>query len=121
MILKCPISVGEAVDKLTILRIKHEKIKDPAKKPHIEREKMELEKLLAGIVVQDVPLEKVNRELWDIEDKLREHEAKGDFGAGFVALARSVYKLNDKRFALKKAINEKHGSTIMEVKSYKGS
>jgi hypothetical protein len=56
----------------------------------------------------------VNRRLWDVEDRLREHEARGDFGATFVELARSVYRLNDARAAAKKSINERSGSLIVE-------
>jgi hypothetical protein len=63
----------------------------------------------------------VNRELWEVEDRLREHESRSDFGADFVALARSVYRLNDRRASAKRSINLASGSLIVEEKSYKGS
>jgi hypothetical protein len=123
-----PISVGELVDKITILRIKLEKIADPRQQANIRAEHDHLAQIyernrIAALIDRkdEAALESVNRELWEVEDRLREHEARGDFGAAFVTLARSVYRLNDARAAAKRAINLRSGSLIVEEKSYKGS
>lgn len=128
MKITAPISVGELVDKITILRIKLEKIADPVQQANIRAEHDHLARIyernrIAALIdgKDEAKLESVNRELWEVEDHLREHEARGDFGAAFVALARSVYRLNDARAAAKRAINLRSGSLIVEEKSYKGS
>jgi post-segregation antitoxin (ccd killing protein) len=116
---------GELIDKITILEIKAERIGDPEKLRNV---RIELETLrsardrtivsseaLAGLTAE---LRSVNEALWTIEDEVRECERSGDFGARFVELARSVYKKNDHRAALKRRINERLGSGIIEEKSY---
>jgi flagellar capping protein FliD len=120
-----PISVGELIDKITILRIKRERIRGAAAQANIARE---LESLLeirarAGLVAGDVDrleeqLFQVNGRLWDIEDQLRSLEREHKFQERFIELARSVYRLNDQRSTLKRKINEVTGSGIIEEKSY---
>jgi len=119
-----PVSIGELVDKITILEIKSERIADPAKLANVARE-LTLLRATLGRVIDDAPdaihdLRKVNSALWDVEDDLRDLEAKGEFGDTFVELARSVYRLNDRRAALKRDINQACGSDLVEEKSYKG-
>lgn len=128
MKISAPISVGELVDKITILRIKLDRIADPAQLENIRAEHDHLAQIYArsGIAAlidgkDEEVLQLVNRELWEVEDRLREHEARSDFGADFVALARSVYRLNDRRASAKRSINLASGSLIVEEKSYKGS
>jgi len=120
-----PISVGELIDKITILRIKRERIRGAAAHANVARE---LESLLeirarAGLVAGDVDrleeqLFQVNGRLWDIEDQLRSLERENKFQERFIELARSVYRLNDQRSTLKRKINEVTGSGIIEEKSY---
>ena len=100
-------------------------IDDPIKRANVARE---LETLLDAWQEADLPqmetldpwepLLAVNGELWDVEDALRAHEGRGDFGPDFVALARSVYQLNDRRASLKRQLNETLGSRLVEEKSY---
>ncbi|MCS6931497.1 MAG: DUF6165 family protein [Acetobacteraceae bacterium] len=125
MRLPIEVSPGEAADKLTILRIKQERIADPAKLAHIGREAEMLEAALAplrarfpAILPLIEELRRVNEALWEVEDALRLHEKRGDFGAEFVRLARSVYATNDRRAAIKAEINRILGSDIAEQKSY---
>ena len=123
MIIKVPISFGELVDKITILRIKQNKIDDKEKRKFIEDELQVLVRYFSSyssvdIVREFTELETVNKKLWDIEDKLRVKESKKEFDKEFIELARSVYFTNDKRASIKKKINELTGSDIMEVKSY---
>jgi hypothetical protein len=125
--ISAPISVGELIDKITILRIKLEKIAAPAQIANIRAEhdhlaQIYVENRIATLIDgrDEESLQSVNRELWEVEDLLREHEARGDFGTAFVELARSVYRLNDRRAAAKRSINRKTGSLIVEEKSYKG-
>lgn len=121
--LEIEVSHGEIIDKITILVIKRDKIDDPDKLAHVDRE---LATLRARWSSGGIPwpedeasaLEDVNRALWDVEDELRRHEARGDFGEDFVRRARSVYRLNDRRAALKRALNERLGSDLVEVKDY---
>lgn len=120
-----PISVGELIDKITILRIKLDKIRDPAAQANIRREIGQLIAIRAGARLDDgalaafeAQLSEVNRRLWDVEDELRGLENARDFGPRFVELARSVYRLNDRRTAVKRGINEVSGSAIVEEKSY---
>lgn len=120
-----PISPGEVVDRLTILEIKSERISDKTKLVDVHHE---LGKLLeaAKSAIPDsqdmralrAKLKAVNEELWVIEDDIRQCERERDFGATFIALARAVYKTNDRRADLKRRINEALGSDIMEQKSY---
>ncbi len=118
------VSIGEIVDKYTILTIKAAKIQDPVKLENVKKELTYLIDVLKkeDPLMTDYPLTKalleVNKELWKVEDDLRDLERAKDFGKEFVILARNVYKLNDKRADIKKQINMKHGSNFIEEKSY---
>jgi hypothetical protein len=119
------IAPGELIDKITILRIKSERISDEAKLKNIRTELDILQKTQAEEVPQSAEmtrlegeLKAVNEALWDIEDDIRDCERAKDFGEEFIRLARAVYITNDKRAALKKEINLLLGSTIVEEKSY---
>lgn len=121
-----PISAGELLDKITILRLKSERIADAGKLANVRNELAQLEQVWAAAVPaasqprdDEQALYAVNARLWDIEDEIRECEAGGDFGARFVKLARSVYIENDERAAIKKRINLALGSTLVEEKSYR--
>ena len=123
--IRTPCSIGELIDKITILRIKAERIADPAKLDNVRRELALLEALqreegLAGAALEALAddLAAVNARLWDVEEALRICERDGDFGPRFVALARSVYATNDQRAALKRAVNSLFGSALVEEKSY---
>ena len=121
-----PISVGELIDKITILRIKRERIRAAPALANVERELDRLLEIrarasldLADLAGLEDELFQVNGRLWDIEDELRGLEQSGNFGKGFIELARSVYRLNDRRSTLKRRINEVTGSAIVEEKSYR--
>jgi hypothetical protein len=125
--LRVPISPGELLDKLTILRLKVERIADPTKRANVARELAGLEEIWRRDVpragelrAEEAALARVNAVLWDVEDALREREAAARFDAEFVALARSVYRHNDERAALKRRVNEKLGSPLTEEKAYRG-
>ena len=125
MELKVEISVGELLDKITILEIKSERVTDEAKLENIRTELDTLRRTwadapVAAVDLGDLParLKAVNEALWDIEDGIRKLEAAGDFGPDFIALARSVYHRNDERAALKREINARTGSRLVEEKSY---
>jgi tetratricopeptide (TPR) repeat protein len=120
-----PCSLGELIDKITILRIKAERIRDPQKLANVHRELKLLERLAcedgargSSLDVLTNQLAHVNARLWTIEDALRACEREGDFGPRFVALARSVYCENDTRAAIKRAINTLMSSALVEEKSY---
>jgi uncharacterized protein DUF6165 len=125
MPLLVPISVGELFDKISILELKAAAIADPAKRANVLRELAALD-AVRGEQVAPLPelaavyaeLQAVNRLLWDIEDRIREHERDEAFGDEFVQLARSVYRENDRRAALKRRINELTDSDIVEEKFY---
>jgi hypothetical protein len=126
MSIMAPISAGELVDKITILRVKAERIGDPAKEANVRKELAMLEAIAADALPASAEIERltdelaaVNGALWDIEDGKRDCERRQDFGDRFVQLARSVYIENDRRAAIKRAINEAAGSDIIEEKSYK--
>ena len=126
MIVNIPVSVGELVDKITILEIKNKKIKNIKKLSNIKLELKLLndffrKKKLNTKLIKKLKnyLYNVNLKLWNVEDKLRDHEYKNKFNQNFVKLARKVYFLNDKRSKIKKDINESVGSKIIEEKSYK--
>jgi hypothetical protein len=126
MSIMAPISAGELVDKITILRVKAARIGDPAKEANVRKELAMLETLAESALPATpeierltVELAEVNGALWDIEDGKRDCERRQDFGPRFVGLARSVYIENDRRAAIKRAINEAAGSDIVEEKSYK--
>jgi hypothetical protein len=120
--MKVEVSNGEIIDKVTILQIKLERIKDPGKLKNLIKEYDELIAVTSSIIKTDDPLYKslyeVNCELWDIEDHIRDLERNKDFGDDFIATARSVYFRNDRRAELKKLINIKTGSGLFEEKSY---
>src|SRR5271170_5611219 len=120
-----PCSLGELIDKITILRIKADRIREEDKLVNVRRELALLERLAGeggpigpSIDLLTEQLAAVNARLWDIEDAIRTCERKGDFGPRFVALARSVYGENDVRAALKRAINTLANSALIEEKSY---
>ncbi len=119
------ISAGELIDKITILEIKLQNIKDPAKLANVRHEYEQLTAILrqgipqsAALAALTEALKSANAELWRIEDDIREQERTQSFGAQFVALARSVYRTNDRRAALKREINALLRSDIVEEKSY---
>ncbi len=125
MQLQVPVSVGEVLDKITILQIKLAHISDGAKRGNIQNELDALLPLVAsdafttdqmqGLMAE---LKAVNEVLWKIEDDIREKEAAKTFNAEFIRLARSVYITNDKRAEIKKQINLATGSDLVEEKSY---
>lgn len=119
------IGAGELIDKITILQIKLERIKDRAKRSNVQHELETLQAARCRSIGEDQTitdleqrLKAVNNALWDIEDHIRECEGKQDFGPAFIELARSVYRQNDRRAALKKEINLLTDSAIIEEKSY---
>lgn len=125
MIINTPISLGELYDKISILNIKKQKIDDENKRKLISDELRRLYQILDQYNLKNgdhflSQLEEINLALWEIEDKIRICESNRDFGASFVDLARMVYLTNDKRFLIKKRINEYYGSVIQEVKSHDG-
>ena len=124
MIISTPVSLGELVDKISILHIKNNNIKDEEKLKLI-REELELlnQTLNKHITKNDIQnyldsLIEINSKLWVIEDDIRDCERKKKFDQTFIDLARSVYFTNDKRSEVKLEINKKFGSKIIEVKSY---
>ena len=119
-----PVSPGELLDKITILRIKSTRMTDPVKLANVRHELAVLEETWvrsggAGVDAEIDALTKVNARLWDIEDKIRDKEREQAFDEAFIALARSVYVENDERAAIKKRINARLGSRIVEEKSYR--
>jgi hypothetical protein len=133
MKIKTPISVGELIDKLTILEIKMQMIFDLKKLKNIKVEYSQLKELYEHSILKNeefagldllkliglkADLFEINRSLWAIEDNIREMEREKDFGPEFVRLARDVYHANDMRFSFKSEINMLSNSEIKEVKSY---
>ena len=119
------IAPGELVDKIAILAIKRARITDAAKLRNVEHEYQILTAILpvefqSNGKLRDLQaaLQTVNETIWQIEDDIRDHERRKDFGATFVDLARGVYINNDQRAALKREINDVLGSGIVEEKSY---
>ena len=117
-----PTSLGELIDKITILQIKINHIKGSALE-NVTTELNALQEVLKGLDINLDPmlvqqLKKVNQDLWRIEDAIREQERQQNFDNTFIQLARSVYKRNDHRAALKKEINITYGSALTEEKSY---
>jgi hypothetical protein len=122
-----PVAVAELVDKITILEIKIERFRDAAKLANVraeltllyERRSASLgsDTALAGI---EAKLKAVNERIWDLEDAIRAYERRQDFGPAFVTAARSIYRANDERAALKREINVTTGSQLIEEKSYAG-
>jgi len=118
MIITTPISVGELLDKITILQIKSQY----SNNSYIHKELIDLTNIAKEYKVYDEQdlqaLKEINSKLWKIEDELRELEKQQDFSKTFIELARQVYKTNDERARIKKQINEKTNSTYSEVKLY---
>ena len=121
-----PVSPGELLDKITILRIKAARIQDAGKLANVRHELEVLERTwrasphaAADIAAEVEALHAVNARLWDIEDDIREKERARSFDARFIELARSVYVENDERARVKRRINDKLGSAIVEEKSYR--
>ncbi len=121
-----PVSPGELLDKITILRIKSARISDAGKLANVRHELTLLEHTWRTVVPQErhpladeQALTAVNTRLWVIEDDIRMQEAAQDFGPRFIELARAVYIENDERAAIKKRINTALGSAIVEEKSYR--
>jgi len=120
-----PISVGELIDKITILRIKRERIRAAPAQANVEHELGRLLEIrarasldLAELAGLEDELFQVNGRLWEVEDELRALERNGNFGERFIELARSVYRLNDRRSVLKRRINAVTSSAVVEEKSY---
>jgi Family of unknown function (DUF6165) len=120
-----PISPGELIDKITILEIKSQRMTDAAKLHNVRTELSLLSDTwkaspysATDIGAEWAALRDVNGKLWDIEDRIRDKERAGLFDAGFIELARAVYVTNDERAAIKKKINTKLGSALVEEKSY---
>ncbi len=120
-----PAAVGELIDKLSILEIKAERIPDPGKLANVKRELALLRGLkeshrLCGVHLDGLAaeLKTVNVSLWDTEDAIRQCERAGDFGPGFIELARRVYTENDRRSEIKREINIHFGSAIVEEKYF---
>jgi hypothetical protein len=120
--MKIEVSNGEIIDKLTIIQIKLERIKDAAKLKNLQKEYDELITVSSSILSTSDPLYidlyKVNCELWDIEDRIRDLERKKEFGNEFITTAREVYFKNDKRSEIKRVINIRTLSGLTEEKSY---
>ena len=126
MIIDTPISLGEFIDKVSILQIKSQKIKGVKKQKLINNELKLLEATLVKVLGEEKKIKKylnklciVNLILWEVEDKIRECERLKKFDKGFIDLARKIYITNDKRAKIKLEVNQKFGSQIIEVKSYK--
>ena len=120
--MKIEVSNGEIIDKLTIIQIKLERIKDEAKLKNLQKEYNELAEVSSSIISASDELYRslyeINCELWDIEDHIRDLERKKEFGDDFIATARAVYVKNDRRSEIKRAINIKTSSGLIEEKSY---
>lgn len=123
--ISAPVSYGELIDKITILEIKRERMKNAEQLANVEKELQLLgstwdahEASKTDISTERAGLKAVNEALWDIEDRIRILEKEQSFGDEFIAVARSVYIRNDDRADLKRQINLKLGSTLVEEKSY---
>ena len=120
-----PVSWGELLDKIVILEIKTERLTSSQARANAATELALLGEIAHPVMASGqapalvARLKHLNQTLWDIEDQIRDHERAGDFGPGFVELARSVYRHNDQRGALKREINLALGSALIEEKSYK--
>jgi len=124
--IKVPVSPGELLDKITILRIKVQRMTDPMKLSNVRLELEALEQIWSSSAYADIDVESelgtllaVNERLWSIEDDIRDKERAKDFGAEFIRLARAVYMENDERAAIKRRLNLKLGSALVEEKSYR--
>ncbi len=124
MNVQCSVSLGELVDKISILVIKQRHIKDEQKLVHARKEEQVLRQTMNGLGLEGIQsfldrLVDINSVLWKIEDDIREKERQKKFDQEFIELARAVYVTNDQRFKVKNEINERFGSELREVKSYK--
>jgi hypothetical protein len=121
MELRCPVSLGEVLDKISILRIKQARIKDDAKRAHVRTELDRLTRLLGDLSPYEEYLTQFaihNGIIWDAEDVLRLKEKNGEFDQVFIDSARLAYLTNDKRFGVKDAVNKRFNSELREQKSY---
>jgi len=120
--MKIEVSNGEIIDKLTIIMIKLERITDSLKLENLRKEYSILKEAADSIISMDDPLVKelysVNNKLWEIEDRIRDFERRKEFGNDFIETARSVYFNNDRRALLKREINIRTSSELLEEKSY---
>jgi septal ring factor EnvC (AmiA/AmiB activator) len=125
-----PTAPGELIDKITVLKIKEERIKDEARLLNVRKELLMLEEtreksftksnqVINKLAKLEADLKKSNEEIWDMGDKIRELGDKQDFGKDFIDVAYGIHLANDKRAAIKKEINLMLGSSIVEEKSYK--
>lgn len=124
MNIECEISLGELVDKLSILKIKLEKITDETKLVHVRKEEKVLADKLKSLQLDNIDFHlqqmiEINSKLWTIEDDIRDLERAKTFNEKFIELARAVYICNDERFKRKNTINTHYKSGLIEVKSYK--
>jgi hypothetical protein len=126
MSVSIPVSTGELVDKVTILEIKAERISDAGKLANVRRDLAGLKKQLDPLIDAHPPLaaikarlREINEILWDVEDDIRDCERRKDFGSRFVELARSVYRTNDRRAAVKREADVLTASDVSEEKSYR--
>lgn len=122
-----PVSIGELIDKITILEIKAERIRDPAKLDNVRAELGGLLPLFEqqragqpGLQSLKDQLKAINERMWEIQDQLRDKEAAQQFDAEFVQLARGVYGTNGERIQVKNEINRVAGSALVEEKQYQG-
>jgi len=120
-----PVSWGELLDKISILQIKSERVRSAEAQNNIRAELEQLNAIAAKLLAGDarlqaacVRLKAINETLWEIEDRIRDKERTQSFDADFVALARSVYRTNDERSAIKREINRHTGSLLVEEKQY---
>ena len=122
-----PVSVGELIDKITILQIKQQQLRQPEQRRNVEQELNQLETVLSSLPLAaeaealaslTAKLREVNEQLWQIEDAIRLEERLRRFDQPFITLARSVYQRNDERAAIKRSINTLVGSSLIEEKSY---
>lgn len=129
MNIEIPVSAGELIDRITILRLKQARIRDRRKLANVNSELANVEAVCARTIgaLEDAPsrvrkrvaaLAEVNRGIWDVEDELRRLERADDFGPRFTEAARQVYRFNDERHRLKRALSEDYGSAIVEEKSH---
>ncbi len=125
MNIQCEISLGELVDKISILKIKSQMITDATKLAHVKKEENLLMQKLESLSLKDIDhhlnqMIEVNMKLWKIEDDIRDCEREKKFDSQFIELARAVYITNDERFRRKSVINSTYQSGVVEVKSYQG-
>ena len=123
--IEVPIATGELIDKITILEIKTVRLRDTAKRANVEAELALLCERRDGALRSNAALDllatrlrSINERLWELEDEIRDCERRQDFGPSFVAVARSIYRANDERAAVKREINLASGSQLIEEKSY---